>query len=225
MLLLLLVALPAAHAATELYRTTAPATLRAVSSSSGDGPVPIVVYDGESVEQVVRRTVAAHDLPDSSLEPLRSLVTERTLQGFGDTALRRPLCRVPVALTVPSQISTNGDEIQRGVMLTIYEDTNPAALAEQLTARYLLPVNETVKLREYIEDMMLQRLRLRVAVRVGGDEQRSLVVRKGETAAEAAVRFGAKFGLTEDATKRLTTHILQNLPGPDLVLIGDEWRA
>jgi hypothetical protein len=62
-------------------------------------------------------------------------------------------------------------------------------------------------------------------VSIGNGEQRVLVVRKGETAAAAAQRFADKFGLTATATQRLTSHILQQLPGPDLVLTGDEWRA
>ena len=167
-LLGLLAVLPAMQAATELYRTTAPASLR-LTGSGGDGasagdPVPIVVYDGESVEQVVRRTAADHRLPDSSLAPLRSLVTERTLQAVGDTALRRPLCKVPVSLTVSSELSESGEDMQKGVMLTIYEDTDPAALADQLTARYLLPALEAAKLRDLIEDIMLKHLRARVTV-------------------------------------------------------------
>lgn len=167
-LLGLLAVLPAMQAATELYRTTAPASLRLTGSgsdgaSAGD-PVPIVVYDGESVEQVVRRTAADHRLPDSSLAPLRSLVTERTLQAVGDTALRRPLCKVPVSLTVSSELSESGEDMQKGVMLTIYEDTDPAALADQLTARYLLPALEAAKLRDLIEDIMLKHLRARVTV-------------------------------------------------------------
>jgi hypothetical protein len=225
--------LPAVPAATELFRTSAPANLRmAVSSSEGSlhndsmgDPVPIVVYDGESVEQVVRRTVADQGLPESSLAPLRSLVTERTMQGIGDTALRQPLCQVPVALTVPSQLSESGQDMQQGVMLTIFEDTDAAALAKQLTARYLLPAPETLKLRDVIETMMLKHIRARVTVSIGGGEQRTLVVRKGETAAAAAGRFAAKFGLTQAAKQRLMSHILEQLPGPDLVLTGDEWRA
>ena len=234
-MLLVAAVLPAVQAATELFRTSAPANLRvAVGSSAGSAdtsghsmgePVPIVVYDGESVEQVARRTVADHGLPESSLAPLRSIVTERTMQGVGDTALRQALCQVPVALTVPSQLSESGEDMQKGVMLTIFEDTDPAVLARQLTARYLLPASETLKLRDVIENMMLKHLRARVTVKNGDGEQRTLVVRKGETAAAAAKRFAAKFGLTQSAVQRLTSHILEQLPGPDLVLTGDEWRA
>jgi hypothetical protein len=219
--------LPGVRSATELYRTSAPAALRdgGGSSSLGGGPVPIVVYDGESIEQVVRRTVSEHELPESSLAPLRQLVTERSLQAVGDAGLRRQLCRIPVSLTVPSQLSASGEGMQQGIMLTIYEDTEPDALAQQLAARYVLPTVEATKLRDLIEDAMLQRLRLRVAVSIGSGEKRTLAVRTGETAAAAAARFAGKFGLTEAATQRLTAHILQQLPGPDLVLTGDEWRA
>jgi hypothetical protein len=115
--------------------------------------------------------------------------------------------------------------MQQGVMLTIFEDTDPAVLAEQLSARYLLPAPETLKLRDMIETMMLKRIRARVSISIDSGQQRMLVVRKGETAAAAARRFAVKFGLTQAATQRLTSHILEQLPGPDLVLAGDEWRA
>lgn len=243
----LLLLLPLPHrtdAATELFTTTAPASLRgpeAVASTapqsisggasvSGGGslggqPVPVVVYDGESIEQVVRRTAQDESLPDTALAPLRELVTQRSLQAVGDQGLRRQLCRIPMSLTVPSDLSVSGEGMQQGVVLTIYEDTEPAELAKQLAARYLLPAAETTRLHGLIEDAMLERLRLRVTIEMG-DEKRILAVKKGETAASAAGRFGAKFGLNDAAVDRLAAHIQEKLPPvkADLDVKDAEWR-
>lgn len=162
----------------------------------------IELYEGDSPLEVAVAFGALHNLDASMVDRIKQHIVT-TAGGYA----KRALFHYPFYVDID-----NKPELMN---LTVYEDSDPARLSAMIANKFGLPIEAAQKLKYEIEVRMVSMIALRVNVDLGevGGGKKVLVVRYGESAGAAAIRFGQDNGLTEQGINQLASHI------------GDQLRA
>lgn len=100
---------------------------------------------------------------------------------------------------------------QQVVVLTVYEESDPARLAQMFAERYKLPAGAASKLQLEVVRQMEARSKLRIEVNLPDGTTRLLTVKRDEETKNAAMRFGLEHGLTAQGISALWVHLDRQL--------------
>lgn len=177
-----------------------PQKLFSVTINVDETPHVIELYEGDSPLEVAVAFGAQHNLDAAMVDRIKQHIVT-TAGGFA----KRALFHYPFYVDID-----NKPELMN---LTVYEDSDPARLSAMIANKFGLPIEAAQKLKYEIEVRMVSMIAIRVNIDLGevGGGKKALVVRYGESAGAAALRFGQDNGLTEQGINQLAGHIADQL--------------
>lgn len=169
-----------------------------------DTPVTVAVHEGDAIADVARRVGTEHGLAEDGVNQLQQLITRKATEVLGERSVKTEFFELPVTVE-----SASGE--QQVVVLTVYEESDPARLSKMFAEKYGLPAASASKLELEVVRQMERRTKLRVEVNLPDGTTRLLTVKIDETTKSAAVRFGVEHGLTAQGTDALWAHLDRQL--------------
>ena len=177
-----------------------PPPLFSVEVSIGGANVTVPMREGDSVHEVAQRVGAEHGLAREGVTSLVQMITRKAAQVLGGSAVKTTFFELPVTVeTAPGE--------QQVVVLTVYEESDPARLSAQFAERYKLGEGAATKLQLEVVKQMEARTKVRVEVNLPDGSARLLTVKADETTQGAARRFGLEHGLTAQGIDALEQHL------------------
>lgn len=165
-----------------------------------DTPITVAVHEGDVIADVARRVGKEHGLARDGVITLQQTITRKATEVLGSRSVKTEFFELPVTVETAS-----GE--QHVVVLTVYEESDPARLSTIFAEKYGLPAASASKLQLEVVRQMERRTKVRVEVNLPDGATRLLTVKTDETTKSAAVRFGLEHGLTAQGIDALWAHL------------------
>lgn len=165
-----------------------------------DKPMTVAVHEGDVIVDVARRIGKEQGLAADAVTTLTQMITRKATEVLGDRSVKTVFFDLPVTVET-------ADGQQQVVVLTVYEESDPARLSAMFAEKYGLPDAAADKLQLEVIRQMEKRTKVRVEVNLPDGSTRLLTVKHDETTKSAARRFGLEHGLTAQGTDTLWSHL------------------
>jgi hypothetical protein len=143
---------------------------------------------------------AERGLAAEGVTTLQQMITRKATEVLGERSVKTAFFELPVTVEIaPGE--------QQVVVLTVYEESDPARLSAMFADKYKLPAGAASKLQLEVVRQMEKRTKIRVEVNLPDGSTRLLTVKVDETSKNAALRFGLEHGLTAQGIEALWVHL------------------
>lgn len=163
-------------------------------------PMKVAVHEGDAIAEVARRVGKEQGLAADGVTQLQQMITRKAAEVLGERSVKTEFFDLPVTVETAS-----GE--QHVVVLTVYEESDPARLSTMFAEKYGLPAASASRLQLEVVRQMEMRTKVRVEVNLPDGTTRLLTVKTDETTKSAAVRFGLEHGLTAQGIDALWSHL------------------
>lgn len=165
-----------------------------------DKPMKVAVHEGDVIADVARRVGKEQGLAADGVITLQQMITRKAAEVLGERSVKTEFFTLPVTVE-----SASGE--QQVVVLTVYEESDPARLSAMFAEKYGLPDGAASRLQLEVVRQMESRTKVRVEVNLPDGSTRLLTVKIDETTKSAALRFGLEHGLTAQGIEALWAHL------------------